>query len=451
VVANTRRARDAFFHPTELWSEEASVTSKTGGFDRLTRIDVARRLFHHEARIRALPAEIVPTAEALGRILAVDIVAPIDVPSFDRSAVDGYALKAEDTYGTSPSNAVVFPVIGFGEIGRTTPFKVQRQQAVRLVTGAPLPEGADAVVMMEYTKVIGEGKVEVYRSVAPGRNVSARGEDVVTGTRLLSQGVVVRPQDVGILAAMGIEHVEVHRTPIVAVLSTGNELVDLGRQPTTGQVIDSNRPTLIALVRDAGGLPLDVGIARDEDTAIRSRLSEGLEKADLVLVSGGASVGEHDFTPLVVDALGPPGVLVHGVAMRPGKPTALAVVNGKPVILLPGFPVAAMIAFHVFAKPTIMKMRGDPQHLLLARQQVVKAKVLRRIPSSLGFQTFARVFVEFRNGEYVAEPMRTSGSGVITSMVRANGLTVIPENREGVEAGEEVVVLLLRSIRVVTE
>jgi len=296
--------------------------SKTGGFDRLTRIDIAHRLFYREARIKALPAEIVTTAEALGRVLAADIVAPIDVPGFDRSAVDGYALKAEDTHGTSPSNAVIFAVIGFGEIGRDPPCKVQRQQAIRLVTGAPLPKGADAVVMIEYTKAIGEGKVEVYRAVTTGRNVSVRGEDVVTGTRLLSRGVVVRPQDVGILAAMGIEHVEVHRTPIVAVLSTGNELIDLGHQPATGQVIDSNRPTLIALVRDAGGLPLDLGIARDEDAAIRSRLSEGLAKADLVIVSGGASVGEHDLTPRVVDSLGSPGILVHGVAMRPGKPAA---------------------------------------------------------------------------------------------------------------------------------
>lgn len=426
------------------------MTSKAGGFDRLTRVDVARHRFHREARIRALPAETVPIAEALGRVLAADIVAPIDVPSFDRSAVDGYALKAADTHGASPPNAVVLTVIGFGEIGRTTRVHVQRQQAVRLVTGAPLPEGADAVVMIEFTKTLGADKVEVYRAVAPGRNVSARGEDVATGTRILSQGVVVRPQDVGILAAMGLERVEVHRTPVVAVLSTGNELVDLGRQPMTGQVIDSNRPALIAFVRDAGGVPLDLGIVRDDDAAIRSRLSEGLAQADLVLVSGGASVGEHDLTPRVVDSLGPPGVVVHGVALRPGKPTALAVVHGKPVILLPGFPVAAMIAFHVFANPTITTMRGAPQHLL-PHQQVVTAKLLRRIPSSLGSRTFARVFVEIRNGEHVAEPVRTSGSGIITSMVRANGLTVIPENREGVEAGEAVTVLLLRPIRGVTE
>jgi molybdenum cofactor synthesis domain-containing protein len=250
---------------------------------------------------------------------------------------------------------------------------------------------------------------------------------------------------------MGLERVEVHRTPVVAVLSTGNELVDLGCQPMTGQVIDSNRPALIAFVRDAGGVPLDLGIVRDDDTAIRSRLSEGLAKADLVLVSGGASVGEHDLTPRVVDSLGPPGVVVHGVALRPGKPTALAVVHGKPLILLPGFPVAAMIAFHVFANPTITMMRGAPQHLLLPHQKIVTAKLLRRIPSRLGSRTFARVFVEIRNGEHVAEPVRTSGSGIITSMVRANGFTVIPENREGVEAGEAVTVLLLRSLRGVTE
>lgn len=414
---------------------------KMKGFAELTRIDDALRKFFSEVDVERLPSEDVSTLDCLGRVLAEDVLAPLDVPNFNRAAVDGYAVRAEDTFGASPTSPLVFDVIASSEIGVSSKVSVNSQQAVRIATGAPLPEGADSVVMVEHAEKISEDKIEVYRSVSPGENVSARGEDVKKGEKILSEGLILQPQDLGILAALGMGRVKVVRRPVVAVFSTGNELIELGDGVEIGKVFDSNRPAIMAMVKSLGGEPLDLGIVRDDLETIKAKLVEGLT-ADMIAVSGATSVGEKDLLPEAVNSLGKPGVIVHGISMRPGRPTALAAVDGKPIILLPGFPVAAMIAFDVFVKPVILEMLGiSPEQV---GRQTIRARLSRRIPSSLGNMTFVRVSVKKVEGKYVAEPLRTSGSGVISSIVKANGLVIIPENKEGLEEGEEVEIVMLR-------
>jgi molybdenum cofactor synthesis domain-containing protein len=417
---------------------------KARGFTEQISVEDALRKYLKEVKIEMLRSETVHITEALDRVLAENVTSKVDVPHFNRSAVDGYAVRSHDTFGASPTNPIVFDVIGTVKVGQTPSVIVGELKAVKIATGAPIPKEADAVVMLEYTELVSNNKIEIYRPATPWQNVSKKGEDVKRGERILSKGTLLQPQDVAILAAVGKVDVKVTRKPRVAVLSTGNELVEPKCKVDAGKTIDSNRFFLFAAVKDAGGEPLDLGIAKDNLADIKSKISEGLATADLVLVSGGTSVGEKDLVPEVVNSLGKPGVIVHGVAMRPGKPTALAVVNGKPVFLLPGYPVAAMMAFNTFVKPLISKMLGAPTGKLPG--QVIKARMARRVPSTPGVRDFVRVIVRKREEGYIAYPIRTRGSGIISSMVKANGLLIIPEEREGIEEGEEVEVTLLRPL-----
>lgn len=417
---------------------------KARGFTEQMSIEEALGKYLREVRMEVLPSENIRIAEALGRVLAEDVMSEVDIPHFDRSAVDGYAVRSHDTFGASPTNPIVFDIVGAVEVGQVPEFIVNELKAARVATGAPIPKGADSVVMLEYTEIIGDNKIEVYRPTTPGQNVSQKGEDVKKGEKVLSKGTVLQPQDIAILAAIGKVDVKVVRKPRVAILSTGSELVEPKQEVAMGKTVDSNRFFLFAAVKDAGGEPLDLGIAKDDITEIKSQIAKGLATADLVLVSGGTSVGERDLAPEAVNSLGKPGVVIHGVAMRPGKPTALAAVNGKPVILLPGYPVATMMAFNTFAKPLISKMLGTPAGK--PPGHVVKAVMARRVPSSPGVRDFVRVIVKKVDKRYVADLVRTRGAGIISSMVKANGLVVIPEEKEGIEEGEEVEVILLRTL-----
>lgn len=417
---------------------------KMRGFIEQTMAEDALRKYLKEVNIKVLQPEEIQITDALGRTLAEDVKAEMDVPNFDRSAMDGYAVKSDDTFGASTTNPIVIDVIGTSKIGHVPSIGVGRLQAARIATGAPLPKGADSVVMLEYTEMIGEDKIEIYRPTTPGYNVSQRGEDVKRDERVLRKGTILQPQDIGILAAIGMVRVKVVRKPRVAILSTGNELIEPGEKVDIGKTVDANRFVLISSVKDLGGEPLNLGIAKDEVKEIRSKISKVLATTDLVLVIGGTSVGEGDLVPEVVNSLGKPGIIVHGISMRPGKPTALAAVAGKPVILLPGHPVAAMISFSTFVKKIIERMLGTT--IVKTRGQVISARMTRRVPSSPGIRDFVRVILEKTDMGYVAKPVRTKGAGIISSMVRANGLVVITEEREGVEEGEEVEVTLLRPL-----
>ncbi len=388
-----------------------------------------------KAEIRRVGKEKVEIFRACGRILAEDVIAKWDVPHFDRAAMDGYAVKAEDTFGASPTNPVILRLVGEVEIGER-PCGIGKGEAVRVSTGSALPERANAVVMLEHAKEI-DGSVEIYRSVTPWENVSKRGEDVREGEVVLRKGEILHPQDVGVLASLGYSEVVVLKRPKVAVIATGNELIEVGKKPEVGKVVNSNSPMLCCAIREMGCEPVYVGIVEDEFEKLRDAVSRALS-TDAVIVTGGTSVGKRDLVPDVVKELGE--LVFHGVSMKPGMPTGFGVIEGKPILLLPGFPVACILAFYTFFPEILAKLTGV--RIVAKRGEKVKARLSRRIPSQPGVRTFARVVV--RNG--IAIPVRTSGSGILTSMVKANGMVVVPEEKEGFEEGELVEVTLIRDL-----
>jgi molybdopterin molybdotransferase len=403
------------------------------GFEKLTNIDEALSTFLKKLKLRRLESERIPINVALGRVTAEDILAENHLPPFDRSAVDGYAVRAKDTFEASKSSPKVLKL--------TEKEEVRENEAKQIWTGNPLPKGADAVVMLEYTKRI-QDKIEVWIPVTPGGNVSKRGEDVQKGGVAIKAGTRLRSHHVGLLAALGATHVNVVKKPKVAILSTGNELVELGRKAKPNQIIDSNKLILSGMCQELGAEPLDLGIAKDDIEEISAKIREGLERADVVITTGGTSVGYPDLVPAAVNQIGAPGVIVHGIAVRPGMPTALAVLHDKPVFILSGNPVAAMMGFEVFARPLLLRLLGierEPRPML-------KARLTRRVASALGRRVFLRVSVFEREGEFYAEPVRIKGAGVLSTMTKANGYVVIPENREGLEKGESVIVHLFDKI-----
>ena len=386
--------------------------------------------------------ETIPTSDSLGRILGEDIVSPSDVPSYNKSAVDGYAVVAEDSFGSSQTNPAELGIVGEIAAGSSSLFAIGRKETVQVATGAQVPNGADAVVMVEHTKRLNARTLHVYSPVAPSQNVINVGDDVKKGSIALRRGIRIEPQDIGMLVALGFETVRVAKKPTVGVLSTGEELISNARESEIGKTVDVNRPVLLNLARGLGGIPVDIGIARDNMEDIASKIRKGLEKCDIVLVSAGTSVGRADFVPEVINSLGKPGMLVHGISMRPGMPAGLAVVNGKPIISLPGHPVAAIVTFNVFASLLIRLMLGATQDYRIR----VRARLTGRIPSSLGMRTFARVLVRRTSDGYVAHPVRTTGSSILSTMTRSNGMVIIQEAMEGIETGETVEVELFRPV-----
>jgi len=360
------------------------------GFEKLTNIDEALSTFLKKLKPERLESERIPLHMALGRVMAEDIQAKNDLPSFDRSAVDGYALRAQDTFGASQFNPKTFKI--------TKNEEVQKKEARQIWTGNPLPRGADAVVMLEYTKMI-KDKIEVGTMVTPGENVSKKGEDVQKGEVAIKAGTRLKPHHLGLLAALATTHVNVVKKPKVAVLSTGNELVELGHELKPNQIVDTNRLIFSSMCQELGAEPLDLGMAKDDLKEISAKICEGLERADVVITTGGTSVGYSDLVPMAVNQIGAPGVIVHGIAMRPGMPTALAILRGRPVFILSGNPVAAMIGFEVFARPLLLKLLGVEGET----RPLLKARLTRRVASALGRRVFLRVHVFERNSEFFAE------------------------------------------------
>jgi len=402
------------------------------GFEKLTNIDEALSILLRKLEPVSLAFEQIPLHVALGRVTAEDIQAKNDLPSFDRSAVDGYAVKARDTFGASQFNPKTL---------KLTENEVREGEARQIWTGNALPRGADAVIMLEYTKRI-EGKIEVGISVTPGGNVSKKGEDVQRGEVAIKAGTRLKPHHLGLLAALGETHVNIVKKPRVGILSTGNELMELGHKPKPSQIVETNRLILSSMCQELGAEPLDLGIAEDDMKEIGAKIREGLEQADLVITTGGTSVGYPDLVPMAINQIGTPGVIVHGIAMQPGMPTALAILQGKPVFVLSGNPVAAIIGFEVFARPLILKLLGVERE----PRPTLKARLTRRVASTLGRRVFLRVRVFERNGEFFVEPVRIKGAGSLSTMTKANGLVRIPENREGIEEGESVIVHLFDKI-----
>jgi molybdopterin molybdotransferase len=381
-------------------------------------------------RVRALPAESVALVECIGRVLAEDVTARVDVPGFARSAMDGYAVRGEDTFGASDYDPIALDLVGISLPGKPHDGPVGKGEAVRIMTGAPVPEGADAVVMAEVCEEI-VGRVRVRDAVAPMKNVGAVGEDVRSGDLLLRRGRVLRPQDAGVLSSVGRGEIACVRRPRVRLVITGDELLPAGSVPGGARIVDSNSVVLRGLVARDGAELLPFEILPDVPERIAAAMNDA--GADIVLVSGGSSVGQEDHAPRLLEELGT--LDYHGVSMRPSSPAGVGRIGERFVFLLPGNPVSCLCAYEFFAGP-VVRARGGRSRAWPHRR--VRLPLARKIASAIGRTDYVRVAIE--KGRAV--PLATSGASILSSTVRAAGCVIVPREQEGAPEGGEVEVLL---------
>jgi putative molybdopterin biosynthesis protein len=412
-------------------------------FLEVVSADEARARFERHLDLAPLAAESVPLSDALARVLAHDVVAAIDAPPFDRSNVDGFALRAADTVGAGDASPKVFrlnaEVIACGD---APSLEVTPGTATAIATGGVIPRAADAVVMIEHTELIDEGapSIELRRAAASGQFVSYAGSDIARGETLLRRGTRVGSREIGMLAACGLSQVDVVRKPKVAVLSTGDELVAPGSPLKPASVYDSNGAIIAAAVAEAGGEPLRLGAFPDDAAALEKAVRQALKQSDMVVLSGGTSKGAGDLSHAIVSRLGKPGILVHGVALKPGKPLCLGVIGDKPIVVLPGFPTSAIFTFHAFVAPVIRALAGLPPEAA----KMLTARVPMRVNSELGRKEFVLVsLVESADGP-VAFPTG-KGSGSVTSFSQADGFLEIEALASSLDADSEVQVTLIGS------
>jgi len=390
----------------------------------------------------------VDLLDALGKLLAAEVAAHEDIPGFDRSTVDGYAIRASDSFGASEGLPAYFEIAGEVLMGeKATEKEVKLGQAWKIPTGGMLPPGADAVVMIEYTDKIDETMLEVIRPVAPWENVVMRAEDIACGAVVLESGKILKPQDIGVLAALGKTEAEVFPPLKVGVVSSGDEVVAPSVIPGPGQVRDINSYTICAQVLEDGGLPKMYGIVKDNFDELLRVMLQAHRENDLVLVSGGSSVGTRDVALSVINAMGKPGVIFHGLSLKPGKPAIGAVINGKPVIGLPGHPTSAMVVYNLMVNPLVSRRSYKFTDADLIYDFPVRARLTRNIRSAPGREEYIRVRLTSGGSadteSIKAEPV-LGKSGLISTMVKSHGLAKIALESEGKEAGEVVEVKLYR-------
>jgi molybdopterin molybdotransferase len=399
--------------------------------------------------IDVLEAEESPILGCLGQVLAEDIFSSINIPPLDNSAMDGYTVRSADTRGASRQSPRFLRVIDTATAGFICPSEVKPGTAIRIMTGAPIPRGADCVVRFEDTDESERhgtpGEIGILREVAPGTDIRLGGEDITAGSLVLSRGTVIRPAEVGVLASLGCSKVRVIRRPVVAILATGDEVVDVTQPLPEGKIYNSNSYSAAALVLRYGGIPRILGIASDSEDSLVARLRFGLD-ADMVITSGGVSLGDYD---VVRDVLAKQGEIVFWqVREKPGRPLVFGIIKapGKaggvrniPLFGLAGNPVSAMVNFELFARPAILKMMGKEK----MAKPTVEAVLENAIENADGRRIFARAVVEKRGGQYFARLTGPQGSGILTSMALANGLVVVPEDKPGVKAGDLVKVMML--------
>ena len=393
-----------------------------------------RFLQHFQPTVRT---ERIDTADALDRVLAETLLSPQDLPDFERSTVDGYAVNAADTYGAASTLPAFLTVAGEVPMGQASPLTLGLGEAALVHTGGMIPQGANAVVMVENTQRVDASSIEIMKPVAEGENVIQVGEDIRRGQPVLTSGRQLRPPDLGGLLALGITAVTVALPPRVAILSTGDEVVPPTQTPAPGQIRDINSYALAALTTRAGGQPLRYGIIPDDRTALEDAARRAYAEAEIVVLSAGSSVSYRDMSVDVIAGLGQPGVLVHGVSVRPGKPTIIAVCGGKPVFGLPGNPVSAMVIFELFVTPTIGALLGavkppPPQ---------VQARLARNVASTTGREDYVQVRLEQRADSLWAVPI-FGKSNLIYTLVNAEGTIKVPLDSNGIAAGEWVTVVL---------
>jgi len=409
-------------------------------FRKLLTYEEAKILIQETFKPKPLGTGQTALLEAHNRVLAQDAISKLDIPPFNRSTVDGYAVKAQDTFGADENQPVKLQVCGMVSIGELPKVTVSKGEAAEIVTGAPIPEGADAVVMVEDTERE-DDELNVYGSVTLNENVQKKGSDIKKGEIILRSGTILGSRETGVLAALGMAKITTYLVPTIAVLSTGGEVTEPGKELLPGKIYDINAYSLSAAVWESGGKPVYVGVVPDEKVELQKALEKALVSADIVMTSGGVSVGPKDIIPAMVDSLGEPGVFISGIAIKPGKPATVALIGQKPVFSFPGHPTSALMIFHLLAKPVIQVMAGkQPMEM-----SSIKAVADRRMFSAKGRRTFVTVkLVLDETKGIVAEPVETGASGAITTLAKADGFVEILENQQFIDADEEVRVYLFK-------
>ncbi len=409
-------------------------------FRKLLTYDEAKKAIEQNLKPKPLGAEEIPLLDAYNRVLAEDAVSTLEIPPFNRSTMDGFAVKAEDTYGAEENQPVKLKVCGNVPIGELPKVAVAKGEAAEIVTGAPVPEGADAIVMVEETNRQND-ELLVYRSVTKNENVQKLGSDIKNGETILKAGRTLGSREIGVLAALGKSKIRVFKVPTVAVLSTGGEVTEPGQTLPPGKIYDINAYSLCTAVRESGGKPVYVGVVPDEKEPLREALERALVSGDIVLTSGGVSVGPKDLVPATVGSLGEPGLIFSGIALKPGKPVTLGLIGKKPVFSFPGHPTSALLTFHLLARPVIQAMAGKTA----GERSFVEAIAGRRMFSAKGRRTFVTVKLNRDESKrLIAEPVETGASGAITTLAKADGFVEIPENQQFLDVDEEVTVWLFK-------
>lgn len=387
--------------------------------------------------IKTLGKEPVNLTGSLSRVLAEDIYANSDIPGFDNSAMDGYALRAQDTKGASKTDPKILTVIEDRRAGYISHRAINSGQAIRIMTGAVMPKGSDSVVMVEDTQRRGMAGAKIFKEVSAQDNVRRRGEDIKKGEMVIAKGTRLNSAHIGLLASLGKAKVLVARKPKIAILATGDEVVDVGRKLEPGKLRSSNTYTLYSQILKCQGIPKNLGIAKDKPDMLEARLKGGLD-CDMILTSGGVSVGDYDLVKFILAKMGT-NIRFWKVAMRPGKPLVFGLVKGIPIFGLPGNPVSSMITFDVFVKPAILKMEGAND--LDAKN--VDAVLEENITKKKGLRYFLRAITRWEDGIYLTRTTGPQGSGILKSMALANSLIVLPEEEENIEKGVRVTVRFL--------
>ena len=386
-------------------------------------------------------SETISTIDACGRVLAKALTSPVDLPHFHRTNMDGYAVRAQDTFGASASLPMYLKLVGSVEMGKTVTRTLKKGEAMRIATGGMLPPGADSMVMVEYTEEMGDGTMEVQRSVSPWENILRIGEDIKKGAAIFSAGRRLRAHDLGALTGVGLTKVPVYRRPKVALISTGDEIVAPEQTPKPGQVRNVNQYSLRAMIAEAGGEAIDLGVVKDDRPAFEKAMAHALKVADVVMISGGSSVGTKDMTVDVICSFPKSEIFFHGISIAPGKPTIFAKAMGKPVMGLPGHPVSALVVFSLFGAPLVRMVGGEPSTTAFAPPRMTRAQLAQNVASAPGREDYVRVLLEPQPDSLLARPL-PGKSGAVFSLVQADGMFCIPHNEEGKEAGEEVEIIL---------
>ena len=406
------------------------------GFSKLTSLEDAIKALNN--RIKLGPNEKIETNNALNRILANDIESNIDIPPFERSAMDGYAVKAEDTFGASPKNPKKIKLIGKSEIGEISNSEISKGEATRISTGAAIPKGSNAVIKIEDTEIESD-TITFYNSIVPGKNVSKKGEDIPKGVKVLKAGTELKPEHIALLCALGFDKIEVKCQPKVSVFATGDELIEVGNPLEPYKIYNSNTYMISSLVKVYGGLVSRELTLKDDKEIIKNKLMESQLDSQVIIFTGGTSVGTKDYLPETILENGK--ILVHGIAMRPGSPILIGYINNTLIFCLPGTPVASYIGFITVVGPTIRKIMGcinpDPRIEMVAT-------IDRDVPvSGMGHINFLRVKIEKVKEDFKAIPVKLKGSGIISSLTEADGIVEIPPTQEGLKKGSKVMVKLL--------